>query len=342
MSSPPRHIALALSGGNALGAYAAGAFEAMEASGWGPDVVSGASVGAVTGAIIAGNEPADRLDRLREFWSFATWATGWWPKPASHPWHAVHGHLHAMQTMLWGRPGLFTPRPTGFLSLLPGTPPDVALFDATPIAETLHRFIDFELLNRAGTPLIVSCVDVERGEPVWFDSRIDAIEPIHLLASTAFIPGFPPVQIGGRWLGDPGLYCNVPLDPLWEAGPPGDGLCLAVDLYDARGPRHVSMDTGVERVQDLLFGLQTLRAIDARRREQCARFPPPPGLDLMLLAYRSDDEVAAKSIDFSRGSVTRRWNQGSLDMRAAIDRYASGRPDWNDAGLRFFDCRRSP
>ncbi|WP_245505191.1 patatin-like phospholipase family protein [Neorhizobium sp. S3-V5DH] len=49
---------LCLSGGNALGAYHAGAYSALHAAGIRPKRVDGTSVGAVVGALIAGNRPA--------------------------------------------------------------------------------------------------------------------------------------------------------------------------------------------------------------------------------------------------------------------------------------------
>jgi NTE family protein len=61
-------IALVLAGGNALGAYAAGAYEALHNRGYLPDLISGASIGAVNGGIIVGNVPEQRIPKLREFW----------------------------------------------------------------------------------------------------------------------------------------------------------------------------------------------------------------------------------------------------------------------------------
>src|ERR1700681_4033787 len=71
-------VALVLQGGGALGAYQAGAYEAMAEAGIHPDWVAGVSVGAINGAIIAGNPPTSRISRLREFWTQAT-AGGLWP-----------------------------------------------------------------------------------------------------------------------------------------------------------------------------------------------------------------------------------------------------------------------
>jgi len=62
-----REVVLVLQGGGALGAYQAGAYEALAGNSYAPTWVSGISIGAVNGAIIAGNEPKKRIERLREF-----------------------------------------------------------------------------------------------------------------------------------------------------------------------------------------------------------------------------------------------------------------------------------
>ena len=60
---------LVLQGGGALGAYQAGVYQGLSEAGIEPDWVIGTSIGAINAALIAGNHPADRLDRLRTFWS---------------------------------------------------------------------------------------------------------------------------------------------------------------------------------------------------------------------------------------------------------------------------------
>ena len=69
---PGLSISLVLAGGAALGAYEAGAYEALHAEdGPLPDWVAGSSIGAVNAAVIAGNPPGRRVERLREFWNAA-------------------------------------------------------------------------------------------------------------------------------------------------------------------------------------------------------------------------------------------------------------------------------
>jgi NTE family protein len=64
---PFERVALVLQGGGALGAYQAGVYEALAEAGIQPDWIAGVSIGAINGAIIAGNPPRSRIDRLREF-----------------------------------------------------------------------------------------------------------------------------------------------------------------------------------------------------------------------------------------------------------------------------------
>src|SRR6516165_6936577 len=65
-------IALVLQGGGALGAYQAGVYEALAEADLHPDWVAGISIGAINTAIIVGNPPESRADKLREFWEGAT------------------------------------------------------------------------------------------------------------------------------------------------------------------------------------------------------------------------------------------------------------------------------
>ena len=69
LARPPFEcIALLLQGGGALGAYQAGVYEALAEAHLPPDWVAGISIGAVNAALIAGNPPHARVEKLREFW----------------------------------------------------------------------------------------------------------------------------------------------------------------------------------------------------------------------------------------------------------------------------------
>ena len=72
MTDPAEKTVLVLQGGGALGAYQAGAYEALAMAGHMPSWVAGISIGAVNAAIIAGNPPERRLERLRGFWEMTS------------------------------------------------------------------------------------------------------------------------------------------------------------------------------------------------------------------------------------------------------------------------------
>ena len=59
---------LVLQGGGALGSYQAGAYAALHEAGYDPDWLAGISIGSINAAIIAGNSPEQRVDKLRAFW----------------------------------------------------------------------------------------------------------------------------------------------------------------------------------------------------------------------------------------------------------------------------------
>ncbi|HEY8566725.1 MAG TPA: patatin-like phospholipase family protein [Beijerinckiaceae bacterium] len=315
--------ALVLGGGNALGAYLAGACEVLDEHGFAPGWIVGASVGAVTGAILAGNPPEERLARLRQFWAEAAQHTGPSPTDALKP-RQIYNGLHALHALAWGRPSIYRHRWPGLWSALPGVPNDVALFDHGPLSDTLERLVDFGRLRDGETRLTVGCVDVESGQEVYFDSHRGGIRPEHVLASTAILPAFPPIEIEGRLLCDAGYTNNLPLDPLFETEPERDLLCIALDLFSLQAPRPASLDAVLERANDLIFASAPRRAIAGLRREYALRDalrPDGPRVTLLHLAYQTGaDELASKSFDYSPSSVRDRWAAGAEDMKAGLAR----------------------
>jgi NTE family protein len=69
---PFERIALILQGGGALGSYQAGVYQALAEANLHPDWVAGILIGAINSALIAGNPPEKRVERLREFWEAVT------------------------------------------------------------------------------------------------------------------------------------------------------------------------------------------------------------------------------------------------------------------------------
>jgi len=81
---PFERIALILQVGGALGSYQAGVYQALAEANLHPDWVAGISIGAVNSALIAGNPPERRVDRLREFWEAVSTSPFGLPYFASH------------------------------------------------------------------------------------------------------------------------------------------------------------------------------------------------------------------------------------------------------------------
>src|SRR5688500_2758997 len=257
----PERVALVLGGGNALGAYLAGAYERLHEQGVRPERIVGASIGAVTGAILAGNPPERRLERLQAFWAEAALHTVR-AAPAGLRGRQVYNGAHAALAAALGRPSIFGHRYPGLLSVLPGMPGDVALYDHAPLRRTLERLVDFDRLNRAdAVRLTIAGTDLETGGDVYFDNARGEIRPEHVLASAAIAPLFPPVEVDGRLLCDPGYANNLPLDPVFDPPPDRDLVCFAVDLFSLRGTRPASLDAVLERAQDIVFASAAHRTV---------------------------------------------------------------------------------
>src|ERR1700688_1746064 len=105
-----KKIALVLQGGGALGSYQAGVYEALSTSQYLPDWVAGISIGAINAAIIAGNAPTKRVERLKSFWEGITTPSALWPVLSG----AITGEnrrTSSLNALMFGQPGFFAPRP---------------------------------------------------------------------------------------------------------------------------------------------------------------------------------------------------------------------------------------
>jgi NTE family protein len=305
---------LCLSGGNALGAYQAGAYEALHALGLAPTKIAGASIGAINGALIAGNAEDKRVERLADFWRRAA-------EPEDiFSWRPDTNRAIALwRTLTRGRPGLFSARAPWLLSGLSSGP---SLFDASTLPATLDSLIDFERLKTASPRLIVTALDAENGDEVRFDAARDRMTSEHLRAAAAFPAAFQPVEIGDQLLMDAGLQANLPLLSLFEDLPERDTLCVALDLYPAEGPRPRTLGETVARAQDLAFASQSRWAMRLLK-ERLAKAALLHRIRFARLTYRGEPDAAAKSFDYSRPSLERRWTLGRRDVENIRDRLLS-------------------
>ncbi|MGF7147299.1 NTE family protein [Sphingomonas zeicaulis] len=314
-------IALVLSGGNALGAYQAGAYQALQEHGVEPDWVAGASAGAINGAIICGNQPGQRLSKLRTFWgvdgNHAPQADAIWT-----PLDETRRTAAAVMTLAGGRPGLFVPRHMfgPWWNPLGSTKPS-SLYDAKPLAQTLESLVDFDLLNDAPPRFSVTAVDVESGEDIAFDTKNRVVTTEHLRASSALLPAFEPVDIEGRLVGDAGISVNLPLDVVLSDRHDRPLLCIAIDLLPLSASRPTTLGATVARTQDLIFATQSRRAIASWQAifDERARHGASDQVTLVHLDYADQQrEVSGKAFDYSAASAAARWRKGCEDMAAIL------------------------
>lgn len=378
LQRPHDMIALVLQGGGALGAYQAGAFDALSETRFQPNWVVGVSIGAINAAIIAGNPPKRRVERLNEFWRLVSSGLPQISDALSlTPWLRAMTEIHDTRTALnqfsawhaaWlGIPGFYQPRLPPPPFQLPGTPAALSLYDTTPLRETLERLIDFELVNQGPVRLSLGSVNVRTGNSHYFDSTIDRIGPEHVMASGALPPSFPPVVIDGEAWWDGGILSNTPLQYVLDVRRNPDCLLVfQIDLFNARGPVPVNFDEVLKRQKDIQYSSRTRyasnvatdlanlrRAItelmaklpkhllddpEVRDLEAFANIGP---MDLVHLIYRQGpEERESKDYEFSRVSVLERWEAGRQDMLDTITH-----PDWlkkagRESGAMQYDLTR--
>ena len=309
--TPERHfdVTLVLGGGNALGAFQAGVYEALHESGLLPEWVVGTSIGAINGAVIAGTEPGSRVEALKSLWQPSPLGADVPGIPMLSHWETARRTAAASWTMLAGRSGMFGPP---LSSLMTWTCDQPSVFETNQLVDTLERLVDFERLNSGACRFTATAVDLETGDDVVFDTRKNRIEARHIRASAALPIAFPPVEIEGRWLVDGGLSANLPLDPVWSAPTSRPMLCVAVDLMPLGGqgvPRTIG--ESASRLQDILFAAQSRRSIDRWQTMDANR--DGAGVSLVRVAYVAQElEVAGKAMDFSGPTIEHRWREGLM------------------------------
>src|SRR6202158_1944651 len=185
---------LVLQGGGALGAYQAGVYEGIAETGLAPSWIAGVSIGAINAALIAGNPPESRVERLREFWDRVSSSMPLIAPVQLDPLRISLNRFSAATAAALGVPGFFVPRvPPAFLAP-DGTPEALSIYDTSPLRETLEELVDFERLNhKQRVRLSVGAVNVHTGNSVYFDNQHLRLGPEHVMASGSLPPGIPPI-----------------------------------------------------------------------------------------------------------------------------------------------------
>lgn len=349
---PPPTKALVLQGGGALGSYQAGIYEALCQGGLQPDWVVGISIGAINAALIAGNPPERRVDRLTAFWEEITalCPPPWGPLEGLR---AAYNEMSAAVTALSGAPGFFAPRSALSLSSMAlasaNTDPDaLSFYETSQLKATLERLVDFDLLNDGPMRLTVGAVDILTGNSTIFDTAQRRIGPEHIMASGALPPGLPPVKVDDRWYWDGGVVSNTPLHFVMNETTKDDLFIFQVDLFGARGPMPKSLTDLREREKDIHYSSRTrfntnasvaAHALKAALRTVLDQLPDDFGCEdavavlrqaacenavtIVQLIYRKRPyEGGSKDYEFSRLTMHEHWAAGAADGKRFVDEYS--------------------
>jgi len=367
-------VTLLLQGGGALGAYQGGVYEALAESNIHPDWIAGISIGAINGAIIAGNPPNSRVDRLREFWTQVTSSAAWdWSNnplvdfSRSDITRNLLNQISASLAASFGSTGFFSARPLAPWLQPGGTCEATSFYDTKSLKGTLERLVDFDRINAGMTRFSAGAVNVRTGNFAYFDSTTHTIKPEHVMASGALPPGFPAVEIEGEQYWDGGLVSNTPLQWVIESNPRRqDTLAFQVDLWSAGGQPPRNMAEVATRQKEIQFSSRTRastdqfknvhrvqRALAALLRRLPADLEPNADLELLKsvasdkvyniiqLIYRAQNyEGHSKDYEFSRLSMQDHWRAGYHDaLRTLRNPEVLTRPASLD-GVFTFDLER--
>jgi NTE family protein len=359
---------LLLQGGGALGSYQAGVYQALAEANLHPDWVAGISIGAINAALIAGNPPERRVEKLREFWEAVSTPPLGVPYLASidikdDVIHRVINQTRALAIMMFGAPHFFTPRLLSPMFWPSPNAEQLSFYDVAPLKATLERLVDFDRLNAGGMRFSVGAVNVKTANFVYFDSTTHRIGPAHIIASGSLPPGFPATEIDGEYYWDGGLVSNTPLQWVLDSRPRLDTLAFQIDLWSARGELPLNLGEAEVRLKEIQFSSRTRAATDQYKRAQRLRIAVaillediPAELrdhpEVQMLAAEADEKVCnivhliynaknyegiAKDYEFSRRTMQEHWAAGYEDVVNAISHPEVMQLPDKMEGVRTFD-----
>lgn len=362
MPKNKRKTVYVFQGGGALGSFQVGGAEALFDAGYNADMVVGISIGGINAAILAGNKPENRINKLKQFWERITVDINSFGLGLPDFNEAkVTNFLGAQFALLAGQPGFFTPKFINPWIMTNGKPEDFAFYDTTPLRKTLEEFIDFDYLNKGYVRLCLGVTDLETGDFVFFDSTKDKITTDHVLASAALPPSFPAIKIDGRYYVDGGVYANTPLAKVFDEtySDNTDVLCFMFDLFSAEGVLPHSIDGMLERIKDIQYSshskrstslyattqnlTRAIRFLGSKLSEDVVNTPEVqqilnlgnvPNLDLIHIIYHSrrGTELHSKDYNFNAAAREAHYKQGFTITSEVIK---NGNHQWDNPSKDF-------
>jgi NTE family protein len=359
-------VALVLQGGGALGAYQAGVYQALHEGGMEPDWVCGVSIGAINSAIIAGNPPERRLERLRIFWDRITARKVWHYTPDGDIYRKARNLTSSWLTTTLGQPGFFKPHEVNPWLSPAGAKTATSYYDTEPLRQTLLELVDFDLINSQKMHFAVGAVNVLTGNFLYFDNKKEVIAPEHVMASGALPPALPMVKIGTDHFWDGGIVSNTPLQHLLDQDDRKNSLVFQVDLFSARGALPRDIQEVLARHKDIVYSSRTRHNTDIYKRmnnlkadyfKALLKIPDDqlspqerisrdhlahlPGITILQMIYQQKAyEGDSKDHEFSATSMHEHWQSGLEDTRRTLQHR-----DWltmpeNNMGIVVHDVHR--
>lgn len=329
----PGQIVLVLQGGGALGAYQVGVYQALHEAGVEPDWVIGTSIGAINGAIIAGNPPAQRLDRLREFWHRM--------ERNSFGFTTMPRVLANAITLGQGIPAFFEP------NLVSWWNPDAhvgveqaSFYQTTPLRATLEDLVDFDVLNDKDMRMTVGAVNARTGGMRYFDTRKEPLCVEHVMASGALPPAFPAIRIDGEPYWDGGIYSNTPIEAVLDDEPRRQSVIFSVEVWNPDGTEPQSVLDVLDKQKEIQYASRASNIEQQRKLHRlrhvirqltkyldAGELALPEvrelaswgcGTDMHVVSLRAPrigNEDHTKDIDFSSSGIRARWQAGYADTQ---------------------------
>jgi NTE family protein len=339
-------VALVFQGGGALGAYQAGVYQALHEEGIEPDWVCGVSIGAINSAIIAGNPPEKRLEKLRTFWDTITARKVWAYTPDGDVYRKARNFTSSWMTSTFGQPGFFKPHDVSPWFSPAGAKTATSYYDSSPLKETLLNLVDFDLINERKMHFAVGAVNVLTGNFLYFDNQREIITPEHVMASGALPPALPMVKIGTDYFWDGGIVSNTPLQHLLDQEDKLNSLVFQVDLFSARGALPRDIQEVAARQKDIVYSSRTRHNTDVYKvmhnlktdlYKALRRVPDDqlsdherrllndlaalPEITILQIIYQQKAyEGDSKDYEFSATSMREHWDSGLEDTRRTLKR----------------------
>ena len=372
-------IALVLQGGGALGSYQCGVYEGLHKAGIQPNWFAGISIGALNAAILAGNAPEQRLEKLRAFWDrisipalpFAeqtlAFEQKWLDKLPMHKSSlSLTNTQGALAALFFGQQGFYKPRFPPPWPQVGNGPAETSFYDTSALKQTLEEFADFDRINGSGVRLSVGAVNVRSGNFINFDNTTTTIRAEHVMASGSLPPAFPAVEIDGEHYWDGGVVSNTPLDHVLGSFPRRDSLVFQVDLWRAQGVLPRNLMEVFERQKDIQYSSRTRFNTKVIKDWQDMRttlnallkeIPPDhvtaemrallePWLsdrvfNIIHLIYQTKPfEEQYKDYAFAPGTMREHWDAGLTDMRRTLAHPAFFVPPSRRVGAVTHDVHR--